>query len=540
MTGARSQELVATTLEWLQGSLGPDFLNYVLGRSLGDAPITPLDLSTDEDRASAILALSGIRNHLPPDLDDEGKEQAVRYLLLHIDTDKTAARALRENFVLDLRPKGSDEVEERLLDVAIEVYPALLLPPDLTRVLVVTREDISSLVSVVLHRTSDGFIRAALEAEDLPRLFSQDEVHTGRHLTFQSNSGTGGMLQLAMFPDVIIRAAWKELRDSQPSVKTFAEKVIQRFRAAREALNGRSGVALAKLAFAGALLPSGTPLKFGDGVVRPVTDAERCYAPESIRGQIGGQVGDAEPVTVNYDGDILLEYQFPYKVRLGEPEFPPAHDMRPPVAIDRIALRLRFSLMVAVDRDPRAQLVHTWEVIDEPLSALYSVSWSDPRQGPGFMPIRLTPEDVDEWLRWYERLSASRVDRIELALSRILRAVAERRDLSDVLIDSVIAWENLFGTKEGEPTFRVTMCLAKLLRSSPQDRQALKSKLGRIYALRSKIVHGSANLKPEDHSYCREALDVAIEAIKVLVSERTDILDMPDGAVRSAALLLGE
>jgi hypothetical protein len=107
-----------------------------------------------------------------------------------------------------------------------------------------------------------------------------------------------------------------------------------------------------------------------------------------------------------------------------------------------------------------------------------------------------------------------------------------------VLIDSVIAWENLFGSKEGEPTFRVTTCLALLLERSFQARKDLKKRLSDIYALRSKVVHGGGNLKESEYPKCQDALDAAIDAIRVLVTERTDLLELPDGAARSAALLL--
>ena len=156
------------------------------------------------------------------------------------------------------------------------------------------------------------------------------------------------------------------------------------------------------------------------------------------------------------------------------------------------------------------------------------------------MPTQLTDAEVDAWSEWYDRLKTSHVAKIELALSRILRAVAERREPSDVLIDSVIAWENLFGTKEGEPTFRVTMCLAKLLEQELEARLKLRTRLGKIYALRSKIVHGGGALGRNDHPLCNEALDVAIRAVRTLTTDRADILKLPDGAHRSAALLLGK
>jgi hypothetical protein len=194
--------------------------------------------------------------------------------------------------------------------------------------------------------------------------------------------------------------------------------------------------------------------------------------------------------------------------------------------------------MLAVKREPRVQLVQSWRYFDIPLTQGFTMSWYDPRRGTGIMPTELTEAEVAAWGEWYERLNNAHLHRIELALTRILRAIAERLEPSDVLIDSVIAWESLFGTKEGEPTFRVTTCLALLLEQSFEARRDLRQRLSRIYNLRSKVVHGSGNLKENEYPLCHEALKVAIDAIRILVTERTDILALPDGAARSTALLL--
>jgi hypothetical protein len=242
-----------------------------------------------------------------------------------------------------------------------------------------------------------------------------------------------------------------------------------------------------------------------------VTGADRKLAPESLKGQLSGTDSTGTTTFINYDGDILLEYEFPYKVRLmpletGQDEAPIEwpDDMHAPDEIEQTVIRMRFSLMLAVERDQRAQLVPTWRRFDEPINAGFSYSWSDPRQGTGIMPIQLTETEVEEWRRWYALLNGTSVAKIELALTRILRAIAERREPSDVLIDSVIAWENLFGTKEGELTFRVTTCLAKLLEQDGDARLALKARLGKIYALRSKVVHGSGALKHSEYPLCNE------------------------------------
>jgi hypothetical protein len=319
---------------------------------------------------------------------------------------------------------------------------------------------------------------------------------------------------------------------------------IEQLRLIRDVLAGKTRPIQAKLAFAGVLLPPNKRLELSDGVVRPVTEAERKLAPDSLKGQLSGTDASGNSTVINYDGDVLLECQFPYKVRVqrsGPTEIsrPWPEDMRPPSALERAAIRLRFSVMLAVERETRAQLVQTWRYFDEPVQHAPAVSWSDPRRGTGIMPTQLTEAEVTAWGEWYGRLSTAHVDRIELALSRILRAIAERHEPSDVLIDSVIAWENLFGTKEGEPTFRVTTCLAVLLEESLQARKDRRKRLADIYGLRSKVVHGSGNVRGREYPMCYEALDTAIGAIRVLVTDRTDILELPDGAARSNHLLLG-
>jgi hypothetical protein len=144
-----------------------------------------------------------------------------------------------------------------------------------------------------------------------------------------------------------------------------------------------------------------------------------------------------------------------------------------------------------------------------------------------------------DWHEWFGLLAAEGSDRIAIAISRIIRATGERRDPVDVLIDSAIAWENLFGSSQGEPTLRVTASMALLLETEPNARAELREKLGRIYTLRSKAVHGSSQPKPSEVSLCYEALDYAIKALKVIFKERPDLLQEKDGTGRSLKLILG-
>lgn len=285
------------------------------------------------------------------------------------------------------------------------------------------------------------------------------------------------------------------------------------------------------------MLPAGQELSLSDGRVRAINEAERRFVPESLKGQQSGSGASGGSTTVNYDGDVVLEYAVPYKVQTrpsSESSLSPwLPEMRPPLAMEQSIIRLRYSLMLAAKRDHRVQLIQTWRAFDEPLNHGFILSWSDPRQGTSFVPTQLTKAEVKAWGEWYERLKQPHVAKIDLALTRILRAIAERREPSDVLIDAVIAWENLFGTTN------VTMCLAKLFEQASEARLELRARLSKIYELRSKVVHGGGTLKEVEYPLCNEALDTAIRAVEVLLTDRSDILMLPAGAQRSVTLLLG-
>jgi hypothetical protein len=94
--------------------------------------------------------------------------------------------------------------------------------------------------------------------------------------------------------------------------------------------------------------------------------------------------------------------------------------------------------------------------------------------------------------------------------------------------------------RRGEPTFRVTACLAKLLKDSLAERRALRKELVGIYNLRSAVVHGNRPLTEADFGKCDRALDVAIDAIRTLVDRRSDLLAEGDGGSRSTAVLLAD
>lgn len=111
-------------------------------------------------------------------------------------------------------------------------------------------------------------------------------------------------------------------------------------------------------------------------------------------------------------------------------------------------------------------------------------------------------------------------------MKRLLSAVTSRRDSNDALIDALIAWENIFGTRT-ETTFRVTASLAKILSETPEERVELQRELGKLYQVRSSMVHGAKEPDPDSAAKNRErVIRVAIAALRALYLERPELLSM--------------
>lgn len=533
------------TLEWLVTAVGDEALAYLFGRDSPDIPrLVSGEVQPSNIQTQIIERFSQLRRNMPSELDDDSINEYVRVWLMQVGQGRTLASQIRESvFGQEDSPDTNGELERALATLALDVYAGFLFPPDPRIPFMPQLTSIHVTRAAFHHPASTAFQESILKDPRAAAIFATEIEHSGRTCMMLDNTGSGSSLQLVMLADLLLNRAWRRLGSQPQSPTALARQSVEELRLVRDLMAGKTHNIPAKIAFTGVLLPGSAQLTLDCGVVRSATEEDRKLAPESLKGQLSGTDSDGVRTLINYDGDIVLEYDYPFKVRFFEPEgfdfskpFP--DDLRAPNLTSAVT-RLRFSLMLAVDRPSRVQLIQTWQSIDTPLSTGPSMAWSDPRQGTGLMPTQLTEAEVAAWGDWYQRLSTPHVARIELALSRVLRAIAERREPSDVLIDSVIAWENLFGTKEGEPTFRISTCLAILLEESLDARQRLKKRLTDIYGLRSKIVHGSRNLKPNEYPMCQEALDIAIRAIRILSDDRSDILELPDGAQRSARLLLG-
>jgi hypothetical protein len=163
----------------------------------------------------------------------------------------------------------------------------------------------------------------------------------------------------------------------------------------------------------------------------------------------------------------------------------------------------------------------------------------------------LDEADLSRIERWSRLVAAHHHDQLAFAGRRIVSAVSARSSLEDVLVDSVIAWENLVGGAP-ETTFRTSGGMACLLAADPSARFELQDRLARIYRARSDVVHGRLGSdvgkwkwrieegaeKVGLEQVANEALDVAVRGLQAMIEQRPDLIPL-GAAARAERLLMG-
>ncbi|WP_146004400.1 HEPN domain-containing protein [Brevibacterium luteolum] len=208
------------------------------------------------------------------------------------------------------------------------------------------------------------------------------------------------------------------------------------------------------------------------------------------------------------------------------------------IALRRKAMTLRFGLLAwAVGSEEHTpinvQSTASWSLL--PI-AMTQPPWIDTATGP-IGETTLTALDLTAVADVIEEVGEV-APKLDIALNRMIRVASERRDPADALIDAVIAWENMLGSKS-ETTFKVCASLAWLLEPEDEERRRqLFAMADKIYGLRSRLVHGSEDAETDSAiELARDALSLAVRAFRRISSDSS--LAQMRSSARSKMILLG-
>ncbi len=268
--------------------------------------------------------------------------------------------------------------------------------------------------------------------------------------------------------------------------------------------------------------------------------------PEAnLRSRIGvireaGVLGEAMARFGRQAANVLCG-RFGMRIRIVQPgELPPENQALENVArVRRLVLVARLAVILADSNvgDPLKPLPGL-HIVTAPYMGFMGGMTAPQLDSPRLpRPLPLTSEEMTGVVTWIDLLTTRSAKNVNIALERIVAATADRITNEDILIDSVMAWENLVGT-DGESTFRVTASLSRLLEANPATRRQRHQELKKVYSLRSRVVHGEPTTASAVREGASKALDVAKEAVAAIFTQQPWLLDHASSAERADAILL--
>jgi hypothetical protein len=425
---------------------------------------------------------------------------------------------------------GVEETEDRvwnaLARLARDIYPAFLLPqPDDTRAFPGPTTSIAGPVfnSPVTH----DLLNRVLQDASLDKLFPGHppdlELPTAQaQLTVSSDlvlsSGTGGTFSLSMIPtNLPVHAYRLTMLRGVAGQEAYMETVRALLQEVRQLANGREVRVPMLVGLANVELAPGVEVQLNSGVLRAVRPIDEDLLHTSRRSNAFTAV---------------LEEQVPLRILDRRPWQPEAHDaaaerfahweryrprfQRSQESTDRAITLSRYALLLASDETHAIGATVVAHTILDPLRGGGSVSARIAARATATVVI--DSAIAQRAKEWSQQITNRHPKNLDTGMRRVLNAASKRLDPIDGLVDSVICWENMFGTSQGESVFRICGAMARLLEPQDQDqRLQLLHTLQNLYALRSKVVHGGKAPTPRDAIVARdEALAYALRALRQL------------------------
>jgi Apea-like HEPN len=513
-------------VEYLQRLLGSPFVDWVLAEPAGT--LTPAQRKVASDLAQLLRQSISLQPELPiehviPRLASYQKSYGMT-LINH------ARQRAGGN------TQSPEEVPDRLLNAfrafAVECYGEMLLPGG------PFRGSGLDFHNYCHTRSGKNLVHAFIAERMLPKVPEVDYSKMDADTAYLYRS-----LNPGMFASGLVRCAWNlaKIDHGTPSLAEFIEQLAVAVDQFRTYLEGEPTTVTAIASLTGVRLPPGTEISGQWGRIRSARPEDHPPALRDLASQRTGTTTESgDRIEISGAGDVIIEARVRVKFELrvdgnGWSEHP-LDDFGD--TIDRISL----AFALAVTRPARPVIYCMWA------RTLYPTGGTDPwpLADPNFMAMRvpalLTAEEINSWERWINVITSADMTYLKRAVTYTLRAMTERRDAYDRLIDAVIAWESLFG---GHPdtTLRISASLARLLHSSAEERQAAQVEYKKIYGARSDIVHSNHNsLKKlaiqQVDQYCKSAIDVSLKAIERILTTHKDLLTL-DSATRSLRVLLG-
>lgn len=453
-------------------------------------------------------------------------------LVTHDTTRQTSvANVLREACGGSVdQPHSDDPLLRALLTVAKDVFPALLAPirPRLFDPVGRGPRGFGDALSDWEQGCTRALYRHPIAENDLPELVRQDPTLQPIFARYEPeppfvmlSTGTGSQLPAESLGRGVIEATVLRVAHERGdiSVTRFLELVRDTLEKTRALLSGETIDLELLMGWASFPLGASATVATPWGAVVAASERQKGLQPFGVQ------------------ADAVLHLPVRASARLGPHD--PAHDggwlLESAALIGRAQQLLPFAFLLAMGRRGNVPYV-AWTTTPFQIGGGKSFSGALPPRFPPSGGPQLEPEEVDSLRRWTEAVDRYYDDAIAITVRRLVSAATEQMDPADSLIDAVMVWENLLGATP-ETAFRITASMTHLLEPDSSKRAPLQKRLNKVYAARSKIVHGQT--ATPDAGKHEQAIDFAIAALRGLFERFPTLINSRSSSERASALLLG-
>ncbi|MCK4957026.1 MAG: hypothetical protein KAS49_05275 [Candidatus Cloacimonetes bacterium] len=406
--------------------------------------------------------------------------------------------------------KGSDTTEAFMIKTA--AFPSQFFE----------NEDMQVLYSAILNDSS------------LKKLFPNDNENNMFNLraNYFSSLGRGGTMSLAVFPKNIIMKAF-ELASLKGAVtqSSFLKSIEEVLRMIRDVADGKTIKVPVYLGFNNVDLGNIDYIDLGYGTIMK-------YHEEILNMVLKGAKA-AKHYDINNIQGFILRSNYNYSIfSSGEEDINSKKDLPSYIderrKLDKITENLSLTFALAIDRYPPVGIFETWTMIFDPLYAGINISYYGGTKYPMKNHI-IKKEEKKSIIEWSSKVELAKDKKIRIAIRSIVSAINKKIDPIDGFIDSIIAWENLFGG-HGEQTYIIFTSIAKLLKNTAEERFSLQKEIKKLYNARSCLLHGAKEFTYKEAIEMRDrSLQIAILSLKQLYEKHQDLIDDRD---RSKKLIL--
>ncbi len=495
--------------EFLVKTLGQDFIGYILA-------CRPEELDSIEltrPRVDTLELLSQVAAKMAETDRFQRRYQLEPLFSYQPHLQTTLAEELsRQCGATPTHAAAADDLEVALLTLARDYRAASLLPPD--------PEDPRSsyLPLAVFHHPANQQLQlAALKDSSMRSLFpgakaadwyesNRKEMHEV-HSDLTWSSGNGGTFSLNMLAQNLLRAVFDMTSVRRPhSADDFLAGARTVLDVSRR-LATKKTVDVSVLTGIGNLtLDAGLPhVPLAGGRLMPNSQALTSLlmgadgVTAALQTTVGLRLLHVEPWAPG-PGDTAADAEESKRWAQQLPIFEAfGRELQRRIDLER------FSVLLASEPGAVLAPVINSTTVLNPLATGRSSSRSPYRYPVAPFPAQAVSNSISSRIsEWSTRLQSHPVS-LDLRMRRLLGAVSSRLDPMDGFVDSIIAWENLVGTAEGESTFRIGGAMSMLIEPvDVEGRRKLLRELQDLYKVRSGLVHGAS-----EPSY-RSAVDTVI------------------------------